>query len=164
MKGRGEGKFPVAATYWFCPTDSRLLGCLPRKPNLSFCGLSRGSYMGALLLVPAFFLLIFLWSEQWYGLTNSVNDILYSISCATSCTPQAANKIKTISRMKNVYLHLLENRLLSIASIAIWNFSCVCYNYYIIILPKYMDSELKRYVWNKCLVFFSHFFVVVDIF
>lgn len=41
-----RGKFPVAATYWFCPTDSRLLGCLPHKPNSPLCGMSRGPYMG----------------------------------------------------------------------------------------------------------------------
>ena len=29
------GRFPVAATHWFCPTDSRLLGSLAREPNCS---------------------------------------------------------------------------------------------------------------------------------
>jgi len=46
---KGQGEVPCRRHVLILPTDSRLLSCLPRKPNSSFCGLSRGPYMDALL-------------------------------------------------------------------------------------------------------------------
>lgn len=48
LKGRGEGEVLCRRRVLILPTDSRLLGSLPHKPNSPLCGMSRGPYMDTL--------------------------------------------------------------------------------------------------------------------